>query len=936
MENSNNILQKALKYHQEGNLNDAAAFYLQVYKTNPHHIDVVFLIGTLYLQSGKLDAAATFLKKVIILNPNHVKAHNNLGIIFQNQGKLDEAVESYYRALNLAPDNAEAFYNLGTVYNKQRKYDKALENYKHAILFRPDNYDAHLNIGNIFQELGKPEDAATCYRKVITLKPDFVIAHNNLGIVLSKLCKHDDALKSFRNALNLKPVDPKIHSNIASALKESGRLDEAMESCKKAIELDSNHAEAYNNLGTILQKTGNHEDAIINYNKAIRLKPEDPDTHNNLGSALKELGRIDEAKVSCRRAIAINPEYADAYNNLGTILQEEGRLDEAITNYKQVIMINVNHAMAYSNLGTALHEQGKFEKALQNCQHAVTLNQHHPYLHNNLGTILQELRKFDEAIVSYNRAIELKPDYAEAYGNLGAVYKKQGNAEDALTYYKKSRELKPLNAEVHKNIGIILEEFGNTHDALISYQKSLQLKHNPGIEIKVALLHPTINESQESIKQYRKNLFKGLEALNTKGLKIEDPTTEIGSTNFFLVYQGLDDKEIQKKIASFHINVCPELSWISPDINKERSQSNKKIKLGIISHYLTNHTIGLLNHGIIKHICRERFHVTLFRFNDEDENATSKAIDCDADDVIVLPRKLKPARQKIAECSLDILFYLEIGMDTLTYFLAFSRLAPVQCVTWGHPVTTGIPNIDYFISSEMAELPGAEKHYTEQLVLPDRLTIYYYRPKLTQELRPREYFGLHKNYNLYVCPQTLFKLHPDFDKTLGNLLRKDKYGLLVLIEGKYKHWEKMLLDRFSRTFSDVIARVKFLPRMATNEYLSLLNISDVLLDPPHYGGGNTSLEAFAFNIPIVTWPGDYLRSRLTLALYKKLNIMECVVDNSVSYVDTAYRLANDKAWRSEITERIKLKADCLYEDRESVHELEQFFEMAIEKAYNRK
>ncbi len=41
--------------------------------------------------------------------------------------------------------------------------------------------------------------------------------------------------------------------------------------------------------------------------------------------------------------------------------------------------------------------------------------------------------------------------------------------------------------------------------------------------------------------------------------------------------------------------------------------------------------------------------------------------------------------------SLDILFYPDLGMTPLTYFLAFARLAPVQCVSWGHPVTTGIP-----------------------------------------------------------------------------------------------------------------------------------------------------------------------------------------------------------------------------------------------------
>ena len=61
------------------------------------------------------------------------------------------------------------------------------------------------------------------------------------------------------------------------------------------------------------------------------------------------------------------------------------------------------------------------------------------------------------------------------------------------------------------------------------------------------------------------------------------------------------------------------------------------------------------------------------------------------------------------------MFYADLGMDIRTYFLAFARLAPVQCVTWGHPDTTGIPNMDYFISSDLIEADGAEKHYSETL-----------------------------------------------------------------------------------------------------------------------------------------------------------------------------------------------------------------------------
>ena len=107
--------------------------------------------------------------------------------------------------------------------------------------------------------------------------------------------------------------------------------------------------------------------------------------------------------------------------------------------------------------------------------------------------------------------------------------------------------------------------------------------------------------------------------------------------------------------------------------------------------------------GSSANLSRAHFAVTLLRFPGPDD-ALAHALAQSADRVVTLPRNLDLARRQIADQELDVLYYADIGMDPLTYFLAFARLAPVQCVTWGHPVTTGIPTIDYFLSSTR---PGA-------------------------------------------------------------------------------------------------------------------------------------------------------------------------------------------------------------------------------------
>jgi len=303
----------------------------------------------------------------------------------------------------------------------------------------------------------------------------------------------------------------------------------------------------------------------------------------------------------------------------------------------------------------------------------------------------------------------------------------------------------------------------------------------------------------------------------------------------------------------------------------------------------------------------------------------------DAAEIVVLPNRLKEARQKIAEHSLAILFYPDIGMDSITYFLAFSRLATVQCVTWGHPVTTGIPNMDYFISSENLEPPAAQEHYSERLVLLKHLPAYYYRPAPPEQVFSRQKFGLPEDCNLYVCPQAIFKFHPDFDPALAEILRRDPRALLVFLEGSYKHFTKQVWERFKCTFPGSVDRVRFLSFMPHNDFLSLLMLADALMDPPHFGGGNTTYESFALARPIVTWPGPFMRGRVTLACCKQTGVTDCVANDAQSYIEIALRLANDKPWRDEVRDKIRAKADLLFEDMEAVRELEHFFEKAVKQ-----
>src|SRR4029077_1127234 len=129
-------------------------------------------------------------------------------------------------------------------------------------------------------------------------------------------------------------------------------------------------------------------------------------------------------------------------------------------------------------------------------------------------------------------------------------------------------------------------------------------------------------------------------------------------------------------------------------------------------------------------------------------------------------------------------------------------------------------------------------------------------------------FGLSEDDHIYICPQNLFKFHPDMDALIAGVLRRDARGRLVVVEGRVGHWTELMRTRWQAAMPDVIDRVVFLPRQRPRDYINLIALADVMLDTVHFNGMNTSLEAMSAGTPVVTLPGQFQRSRHTQAMYR--------------------------------------------------------------------
>jgi predicted O-linked N-acetylglucosamine transferase (SPINDLY family) len=576
----------------------------------------------------------------------------------------------------------------------------------------------------------------------------------------------------------------------------------------------------------------------------------------------------------------------------------------------------------------ALLHAGRADEALAHAELLIERFPSDPFAHNTYGAVLQAVGRTDKAIKAFRKSVSLAPQHYVSWLNLSLLYMESGNVEEALEPAREATRRAPGSPDAARIAAQCELEVGDLAASVEGFRRLESLASPPdGWRFIRSIAWSPLVDSREQIAHRRDQVERSLDDLIARPAAITDPLHEVGMTGFYMAYQGFDDTQVQRKIADALRLASPGLEWRAPHVARKRSGG--RIRVAIVSRHLNNHTIGKLNIGIAQKLDRDRFEVVVMRPPCERDFLAGAFDDC-ASATVTLPFDLAAARRMIAQAEPDAIFYPDIGMDVLTYYLAFARLARVQFTTWGHPVTTGIPNVDYYLSARHAEPLDGQRFYSERLVELESPPSYYYRPRPPSSFDLRSHLGARADERIYASLQTLYKMHPDFDDVLVEILRRDPRGRVVLIAAKREGWNAKLRRRLDRAGPDVASRFHFIPMLPLPDYLAALKSADALLDTFHFGGGSSSYESFGMSAPVVTLPGERMRSRITAALYTRMGQSRWVALSAGEFVNLAVELAHGSdaeriAWRREIAEG----ANAFLENDAVIREYEGFIAAAV-------
>ncbi len=667
----------------------------------------------------------------------------------------------------------------------------------------------------------------------------------------------------------------------ASSAHQSNRIPEALQLYKSLIQQFPEQAEPYHRAAVILLQQGNYTNARPLLLKAIELNPTDFTYHTNLGELNIREKKYGEAKHALETSLEVNPQAYESVKKLAKVYRLTGDYNSAIRTYKNY----------------------QFDRGDGDIQF-------------QLGTLFLEIGNLQQAEVDLKNSISRRENNAKALNNLAIVYQEQNKYEEAAKYFKKALSVNPNLEDALRNMSLLSSKTGNYQQAKLYMDHLSEVKNgDPMVQWASELIFPEIFQSNDEIQQVRSRLIQVVEGVSKKQMRLEVDKLHQSDIQppSALIYNGIDDRQLRENYAHLFRSI--------PNVNLPEWKHEKPHVGFVVTHGHEGVFIKCMR-GIIENLSRSKLDVTVVCGFPNGASIMEKSINNPDTRYLMLPKDVGNAVKILANNQFDFLHFWEVGTDVINYFLPFFKAARIQCASWGWPITTGNPKMDYFLSSKNLDAPDSQKHFSEELVLFDRIPTYYYAPKLPKKYISREELKFPDD-RVYLIIQNIRKVQPDFDRVIDTILDRDMNGYVVLLGDKMPQIYKTFQSRLGKIKN--ADRLVFLPRLDLDNYFSAIYHADVILDTLHYtGGANTNYDCFAIGTPVVTVEGQIHRRRFTAAALKQMQINDLICTEIDEYINKAIQIASDKDYRNHLKELILNSKETIFEDKKAVAELEEF------------
>ncbi|MBW4686213.1 MAG: FkbM family methyltransferase [Komarekiella atlantica HA4396-MV6] len=352
-----------------------------------------------------------------------------------------------------------------------------------------------------------------------------------------------------------------------------------------------------------------------------------------------------------------------------------------------------------------------------------------------------------------------------------------------------------------------------------------------------------------------------------------------------------------------------------------RLDERTKIRVGILASHFEPQTETFAALSVYKHLNRDIFEVILFTLN-VSNHRLERYCTGHADALIKLPTNLENQVQAIREADLDILF-ISTNVTAVTHqitLLALYRLARIQMVDANSPVTTGMPHVDYYISSKLSETEeNAQQHYTEKLITldnPPQCFDFATEEKiLATTAISRKSLGIEKSAIVYVSGANYYKIIPEQEVTWAKIIASVPNSVLLLYPFN-PNWSssypciafrKRIITTFAKYGLSEDRLIILDPAPNRADVKERLKVCDIYLDSYPYSGMTSLIDPLEVGLPTVVMETESSRSRKGASLLRELQIFDLITNSEEAYIQLAVALGINFELRQQKAEQLKQK-----------------------------
>lgn len=785
------------------------------------------------------------------------------------------------------------------------------------------------------------EKAFQSLQELIQISPVHFDGIHLLGIVQAKLNLLDDALQSLEKARAINPNDLGMLNNYGMLLLNAGKAQEAVEIYSGLIEQKHSLLNSLLNRARAYEILNEENLSIADVLHAKELAPFDKDVQLQLVMLYFHFGKLEQAKSQLLNILSEDEWSLRALNLLGKIAVQEKRFADAINIFYRALTVDSKQFEALLGIGISHLLSRRFEIAIQYFDQCISISPNASSALFNRALSYKELNHLPLAQADLLKVIELEPGHWSANINLALIYKENRIFCEAKKILLTILSKDEFNFEANLVLAQIYKDTLKIREARDVYKKLLD--HYPNHHFiqwsKLFLNIPALFEHEADViasrNEFRQSLLelRSQWNLSFKQIALEAPKFVGSHQPYHLAYQYFENQDI----LSLYGSICCDLmaEWMkSIELPKTQLEACSKIKIGIISDQIRYHSVwNAITKGFVVNLNKSEFEIHLYALNNTEDEETEIARSLVSHFHHRLG-DLSDWMMNIIQENFDFLIYPEVGMHSLTLQLASLRLADRQMVFWGHPETTGLPTMDYFISAELFESDGSEKVYSEKLVkLPN------FGSNYSSLNTKAQYFELkskliHPNSQVLICPGNLYKYSPQHDWLWVEIVKQIGMCNLVFFT-KNEYWQAVFQQRLEREFLKHRMSMKdyvvFIPWVGPGQFKSILSQADIFLDSIGFSGFNTAIQAIECGLPIVTMKGKFLRGSFASGLLVKLGLSEYVAKSEDDYIALTKAMLSDKSLKDMISNHLKENCNILFNDLEPIKAFERFMKFELSK-----